>query len=59
MYIYPAEMGTALVWNHICRETERERYIYIRVCVCLCRCKLTLVHIRDIAFWYIDMNTWP
>ena len=36
MYIYPAEMGTALVWNHICRETERERYIYIYVCVCAC-----------------------
>ena len=35
MYIYPAEMGTALVWNHICRETEREIYIYIRVCVCV------------------------
>ena len=35
MYIYPAEMGTALVWNHICRETERERYIYIYVCVCV------------------------
>ena len=33
MYIYPAEMGTALVWNHICRETERERYIYTCVCV--------------------------
>ena len=33
MYIYPAEMGTALVWNHICIETEREIYIYIRVCV--------------------------
>ena len=33
MYIYPAEMGTALVWNHICRETEREIYIYVCVCV--------------------------
>ena len=35
MYIYPAEMGTALVWNHICRETEREIYIYIYTCVCV------------------------